>query len=283
MPDDDRSEGAAVPALNLADFRLLGTRGVRERLEQRVPGGGYVVPDTQLIRAIRAFDQSGETQQRDTLFTMLLDRCKPMFRKMANGLAHRPEWREDAISDMTVQLWREVLDPRETFMLQNFAHYLKCLCTDNFNRLLRAEGYGFRTNEQGQVTGRPEHVPATLVDTIDRAAPAGDQQEAVVDILADPLNTLDARLAVLEAERILQTLPDPLDRKIVYLRVFGNLQWEEIAALCGKTERTMRTRFERARQQMQSTLTASPDRPTTDQDAAAPPRRPGARAKGTKS
>jgi DNA-directed RNA polymerase specialized sigma24 family protein len=38
------------------------------------------------------------------------------------------------------------------------------------------------------------------------------------------------------------------------LRVFERLQWEEIAALCGKTERTMRLRFEKARALLQQCL-----------------------------
>lgn len=254
MPDEEWNEPehahASVP---LAEFDPADPH-VLARLAVRTPGGGYAVPDTDLIRAIRGYHTSSRPEKRDQLFTLLLERCKPMFRKMAQGLAHRPQWREDAIADMTVQLWREVLDPKETFMLQNFAYYLKCLCADNFNRLLRAEGYGYRTNEHGQVTGRPEHVPATLIDSIDQA-PKSEEQESVVETLADPTNALDAHLAAIEAQRILETLPDALDRKIVYLRVFQSLQWEEIAQLCGKTERTMRTRFERARQTMQAALT----------------------------
>lgn len=227
---------------------------VRARLTQRTPGGGFVVPDADLVRAVRAANQAGAKVQRDALFTLLLERSRPMFRKMAHGLAHRPQWMEDAIADMTVQLWREVLDPNETFMLHNFAYYLKCLCTDNFNRLLRAEGHGYRVNERGQVVGRPEHVPAALVESSDRAPDGDEEGEATIASVADPASPHDDRLAALEAQRILLALPDPLDRKIVYLRVFGQMQWAEIAALCGKTERTMRTRFERARERMRAAL-----------------------------
>ncbi len=280
LDEEQRDTDARAARIPLADFDPTDAR-VRSRLAARTPGGGYAVPDTDLVRAIRGYNALGDRARRDTLFTMLLDRCKPMFRKMAQGLAHRPEWREDAIADMTVQLWREVQDPKETFMLQNFGYYLKCLCADNFNRLLRREGYGYRTNEQGQVAGRPEHVPAALIDSIDRT-PRSDEQESVVETIADPTNPHDLRLAALEARRILASLPDPLDRRIVYLRVFQNLQWEEIAQLCGKTERTMRTRYERARRLLQSTLASSENEPEDHGGAvglAEPPTKPIRRAR----
>ena len=286
MPDETLQMEDVMAVRELAEFDPANAQ-VRARLAVRTPGGGFAVPDTELVRAIRGYHAAGNRVKRDELFTLLLERCKPMFRKMAQGLAHRPEWREDAIADMTVQLWREVLDPRETFMLQNFAYYLKCLCADNFNRLLRAEGHGYRTNEQGQVTGRPEHVPATLIDSIDRS-PRDDDQEQSVTLLADPVDPHETRLAALEAQRILATLPDPLDRTIVYLRVFQQLQWEEIAQICGKTERTMRTRFEHARQTMAVALTGAGAAPTPHATSsslavAEPPRTPkrvGTRGKG---
>jgi RNA polymerase sigma factor (sigma-70 family) len=223
---------------------------VQRRLSQRTPTGGYAVPDAALVVAIRAFDARHDAEPRDRLFELLVLRSRPMFRKMAGGLRSHPEWVEDAIADMTLQLWKEVLDPKETFMVQNFGTYLKRLAVDQFKHTLRNEGRLYRTNEQGQVTGRPDHVPATLIDSLDRAPGTDDETNAATDIIADTHDALGDREAEIEAERILRLVRDPLDRKIVTLRVFLNLKWDEIAQSCGMSERTMRTRFEIARAQM---------------------------------
>lgn len=242
---------------------------VRAKLGERTPTGGYTVPDAALVLAIRAFDARHENAPRDTLFELLLQRSMAMFRKMARGLQHRHEWMEDAIAEMTEQLWKEVLDPQETFMVQNFGTYLKRLGADHFKHVLRTEGHGYRVNDQGQVTGRPDHIPAVLIDTIDRTPSADDSEGAAVDTIADTTDALDKRMAALEAQRILNYLPDPLDRKIVTLRVFFNQKWDEIAVLCGMSERTMRTRFEQARLVMAQGLadgTATPTSPSANQD-----------------
>jgi RNA polymerase sigma factor (sigma-70 family) len=239
-------------------------------LTQRTTTGGYVVPDSALVLAIRAFHARGLTAPRDELFTLLLQRSMGMFRKMARGLQHRPEWVEDAIAEMTEQLWKEVLDPKEVFMAQNFGTYLKRLGADHFKGVLRREGYGYRVNEQGQVTGRPEHVPAVLIDSLDRAPGADDEESAAAAGIADTNDTLDKRMAALEAQRILRLLPDPLDRKIFYLRVFYTLKWDEIADQCGMSERTMRSRFEQARETLAAALAAARQPDVTD-SATRPP------------
>ena len=282
MPDEIHvapASDAANETINLADFDLRRP-AVPARLAERVAGGGYVVPDTALVQAIRAFDRRGETAQRDALFARLTERCKPMFQRYAGGLRHRPELREDAIADMIEQLWKEILDPKERFIEMNFAYYLKCLCVDNFKRVLRSEGYGYRVNELGQITGRPERVPVALLDRIDRPARSGDE-DAAADVIADTTDNVEKRLAVLEVERILDQLADPLDREIVKLRVFAHLKWDEIARVCKMSERTMRTRFEEARKYMAAVVSAgdAPDLPQAPMHQRGGPTR--GRKKGT--
>jgi RNA polymerase sigma factor (sigma-70 family) len=248
MPDEQvivTTRDISDSAVNLADFDLRRSV-VQTRLAERVAGGGYAVPDVALVRAIRGFHGRGDTEPRDALFARLIERCKPMFQRYAAGLRHRPELREDAISDMVEQLWKEILDPRERFIEQNFAYYLKCLCVDNFKRVLRAEGYGYRLNDQGQIVGRPEHIPAAMIDRIDRPA-RSQEDDPVADVIPDATDQIEKRVAAIEVERILETLADPLDRKIVKLRVFAHLKWDEIAQVCNMSERTMRSRFEEAR------------------------------------
>jgi DNA-directed RNA polymerase specialized sigma24 family protein len=228
----------------------------RERLTQRTPGGGYVVADTELVLAIRAWDARGMRPVAMDLCALLVDRCMPEFRRHAAGLRHRPDLMEDTINGMIEQVLREALDPTEIFMTQNFIHYLRCLCADNFTRTLRQEGLSYKRDEQGRPTGRPQHIPRALIEQIDVHADEQDDQPGVTGSVADPRDTLGERMAAVEAQRILAYLPDPLDQRIFALRALYKMQWEEIAALCGKTERTMRLRFEKAKLVLQQCLRA---------------------------
>ena len=225
------------------------------RLRERRPGGAYVVPEADLVLAMRGWDALHDRGRVRALGELLVDRCMPEFQRRSWGLRHRPDLMEDAIAGMVEQLLREALDPREVFMTQNFIHYLRCLCADNFSRTLRQEGLSYRRDEQGRPAGRPQHIPRALIERIDLSAEEREDAGAQAQTIADPRDAYEDRMAAVEAQRILSYLPDPLDRRIMALRVFERLQWEEIAALCGKTERTMRLRFEKARTVLQQCLT----------------------------
>lgn len=226
------------------------------RLRERQPGGAYSISDADLVLAMRGWDARGDRARVRALGELLVDRCMPEFQRRSWGLRHRPDLMEDAIAGMVEQLLREALDQREVFMTQNFIHYLRCLCADNFSRTLRQEGLSYRRDEQGRPAGRPQHIPRALIERIDLSAEEREDAGAMAQTIADPRDAYEDRLAAVEAQRILSYLPDPLDRRILALRVFERLQWEEIAALCGKTERTMRLRYEKARVVLQERLTA---------------------------
>jgi DNA-directed RNA polymerase specialized sigma24 family protein len=229
---------------------------VRVRLSQRTPGGGYVVPDADLVRCIRGADARDDVEAARMLCEVLVSRCLPEFQRRSWGLRHRPELMEDAIEGMVEQLLREARDPSETFMTQNFIHYLRCLCADNFNRVLRQEGLAYRRDTEGRPLGRPQHVPRALVESIQPTAEDSSGAELPSGSVADPSDAYEERMAALEAQRILGFLPDPLDRQIVVLRALEGMRWDDIAALCGKTERTMRLRFEKARQRLRERVEA---------------------------
>jgi RNA polymerase sigma factor (sigma-70 family) len=220
---------------------------VRARLAERTPGGGYAIADAAIVRAIRAAEAASDLEAVRQLSDVLVTRCMPEFQRRAWGLRHRPELMEDAIASMIEQLLREARDPREEFMTLNFIHYLRCLCADNFSRILRQEGLSYRRDSQGRPAGRPQHVPRALVERIDVAAEESEAHEAASTTVADPHDAYEERLAALEAQRILSYLPDPFDQQIVILRALEGMRWDDIAAICGKTERTMRLRFEKAR------------------------------------
>jgi RNA polymerase sigma factor (sigma-70 family) len=247
-----RRQGMDVPVEHL-DPRDPQTRA---RLAQRTPSGGYTISDADVVKAIRGADARQDVEGARTLCEVLVNRCLPEFQRRAWGLRHRPELMEDAIASMTEQLLREARDPREEFMTLNFVHYLRCLCADNFTRVLRQEGLSYRRDAEGRPAGRPQHVPRALVETIQPAAEEGEGQETPVGAVADPRDTYEDRLAAIEAQRILSYLPDPLDRRIVVLRALEGMRWEDIASLCGKTERTMRLRFEKARSRLREQVEA---------------------------
>lgn len=227
-----------------------------ERLRKRTPSGGYEVSDIELVRAIRVWNASGVHDVVNTLCELLVDRCMPEFRRRAMGLRQRPDLMEDAIADMIEQLLREALDPTEIFMTQNFIHYIKCVGIDNFKRKLRNEGLSYNRDEQGRPVGRPQHIPRALIDQISLPTDDHDEPSGAGDAVADPRDSLSERMAAIEAQRILDYLPDPLDQRIMVLRVLESRQWEEIAKICGKTERTMRLRYEKARILLQERLAA---------------------------
>jgi len=250
---------ASAPADAAAPAEMLDPREPesRARLLRRTPGGGYEIPEIELVRVIRAWGQRGAGDHVRALCELLVDRCMPEFQRRSWGLRHRPDLMEDAIGGMIEQLLREVQDPRETFMTLNFIHYLRCLCADNFGRVLRQEGLSYKRDAQGRPQGRPQHVPRALVERIDIAAE--DREEAGTGggtVIADPRDTLEERMAAVEAQRILSFLPDPLDRQIMALRALEHMRWDDIAKLCGKTERTMRLRYEKALVKLRASIEA---------------------------
>ncbi|HEU5348840.1 MAG TPA: sigma factor-like helix-turn-helix DNA-binding protein [Ktedonobacterales bacterium] len=246
-------QAAQQSSANLPDPR---NSQIAEKLKQRTSGGGYVISDADVVRAIRGWKAKGEGERVRALCEVLVKRCMPEFQRRSYGLRHRPDLMEEAIAGMVEQLLREAQNPREEFMLANFVHYLRCLCADNFQRVLRQEGLSYRRDAQGNPAGRGMHVPQALVDRLDVPLNEGDGSERATRELADPGDHLEARMASLEAQRILRYLSDPLDRRIMLLRVFDEMRWDDIAAICGKTERTMRLRYEKARALLRERIAA---------------------------
>lgn len=237
---------------------LLDPRNPRvlEKLKQRTSSGGYVVSDADLVRAIRGWKARGESERVRGLCEVLVTRCMPEFQRRSYGLRHRPDLMEEAIAGMIEQLLREAQNPREEFMLANFIHYLRCLCADNFQRVLRQEGLSYRRDAQGNPAGRGMHVPQALVDRLDAPVSESDSAEGATRELADSSDQLATRMASLEAQRILRYLTNPLDQRIMILRVFEEMRWDDIAAICGKTERTMRLRFEKSKALLRERIAA---------------------------
>ncbi len=219
---------------------------LQERLHQRTPEGRYTISEIELVKNIRAQQADGNINGVQFLCEVLLGRCTPIFQNRSQGLRHRPELREEAIANMCEHLLREAIDPKEIFMTQNFIHYLRCLCADEFNRVLRQEGLQYRRDDEGRPSGRPQHVPRALVDSL-RPASADDEAAGTLSTdVADPLDQYENMHALDESQRILTYLIDPLDRMIMALRAIDGMKWDDIALVCKRTERTVRNRYTRA-------------------------------------
>jgi DNA-directed RNA polymerase specialized sigma24 family protein len=260
VPRDPPNAAGAISLRQASDTQAepVNPRDPRTRAEllRRRPGGGYAIGEAELVRAIRVWRQRGVHDHVRALCELLIDRCMPEFQRRSWGLRHRPDLMEEAIASMIEQMLREAQDPGEKFMVLNFVHYLRCLCADNFNRVLRQEGLSYRRDEQGRPAGRPQHVPRALVERIDVAAEDREEPGAQGAVVADPHDGLEERMAALEAQRILGYLPDPLDRQIMVLRALEHMHWDDIARLCGKTERTMRLRYEKALVRLRQSIEA---------------------------
>ncbi len=216
-----------------------------ERLRRRTVEGRYEISEIELVTSIRELVTVGNMAGVRRLCEVLLYRCAPMFQRHTQGLRHRPELREEAIANMGEHLLREAQNPNEIFMTQNFIHYLRCLCADEFNRVLRQEGLHYRRDSDGRPAGRPQHVPRSLVEPLRPPVP-DDEGQSGADV-ADPGDQYEELHAEVESQRILTYLHDPLDRQIMVLRAIEGLKWDDIAVLCKRTERTVRLRYERAR------------------------------------
>lgn len=218
---------------------------LKARLSRRTPEGRYEIGEIEVVLAIRAFHKQGDLETTRMLSEVLLGRCTPEFQRHSWGLRHRPDLREEAIANMGEHLLREALDPGEIFMTQNFIHYVRCLCVDEFNRILRQEGLRYQRDEEGRPVGRPHHIPRALMEPL-QATPLDSEAPPTADV-ADPLDQYEHMHANEESQRILTFLADPLDRKIMVLRAIEGMKWDDIAAVCKRTERTIRLRYEKAR------------------------------------
>lgn len=225
---------------------------LKERLSRRTPEGRYEISEIELVVTIRTLHEGGKRDDARMLSGVLLERCAPEFQRHTWGLRHRPELREEAIANMSEHLLREVINPKEVFMTQNFIHYVRCLCVDEFNRILRQEGLRYQRDDEGRPTGRPHHVPRSLIEPL-QTAPVDSDALPTADV-ADPQDQYEHLHANEESLRILTFLSDPLDRKIMVLRAIEEMKWDDIAVVCKRTERTIRLRYERARAYLRECL-----------------------------
>jgi DNA-directed RNA polymerase specialized sigma24 family protein len=225
---------------------------LKQRLRRRTAEGRYEISEIELVLNIRALRAQADSQGVRMLSEVLLERSASEFQHHTWGLRHRPELREEAIANMSEHLLREAMNPKEVFMTQNFIHYVRCLCVDEFNRILRQEGLRYQRDDEGRPSGRPHHVPRALIEPL-QPMPVDSDAPPSADV-ADPQDQYERLHAYEESQRILTFLSDPLDRKIMVLRAIEGMKWDDIAVVCKRTERTVRLRYERARSYLQERI-----------------------------
>ncbi len=226
---------------------------LKERLRRRTAEGRYEISEIDLVLNIRASRARGDMEGSRMLCEVLLERSAPEFQRHTWGLRHRPDLREEAIANMSEHLLREAMNPNEVFITQNFIHYVRCLCVDEFNRILRQEGLRYQRDDEGRPSGRPHHVPRQLMEPL-QPVPVDSDAPPAADV-ADPRDQYEHLHAYEESQRILTFLSDPLDRKIMVLRAIEGMKWDDIAVICKRTERTIRLRYERARSYLRECIT----------------------------
>jgi len=217
---------------------------LEERLRRRTPEGRFEISDIELVQSVRQLDVLGDYDGSRRLCEELVWRSALEFQRHAKGLAHRPDLREEAIANMTERLLREVKDPKEQFITQNYIHAVRCICVDEFKRLLRQEGMLYQRGSGGRPLGRPRHVPSVLIEPL-QPTPIDDEMPPSADV-ADARDDYEQMHGDEEARRILSYLSDALDKKIMVLRALEQFKWDEIAQIVGRNERTVRLRFEKA-------------------------------------
>src|SRR5215469_2613837 len=157
-PNKEQSEGKHM--IDLDEPTL------KEHLRRRKPEGRYEVSEIDIVLSIRTLQAQDNGTRRRLLCEVLLERCAPEFQRRTLGLRHRPDLREEAIANMSEHLLREAMNPKELFITQNFIHYVRCLCVDEFNRVLRQEGLRYQRDDEGRPVGRPHHVPRALMEPL---------------------------------------------------------------------------------------------------------------------
>ncbi len=215
-----------------------------ERLRRRTPEGRYEISEIELVLSIRHCEASGDEEGARMLCETLVQRSKSTIQHCARGLNHRSDLREEAEANMFERLIREAKNPKEVFITQNFIHALRMLCIDEFKRTLRQEGLLYQRDSEGRPSGRPHHVPRSLMESI-QPTPLDSDTLPAADV-ADPVDQYDQLHAREESMRILNMLSDPLDKTIMVLRALKGWKWDEIAQACKRNERTIRLRYEKA-------------------------------------
>jgi DNA-directed RNA polymerase specialized sigma24 family protein len=233
---------------------------VQRKLKVRASSGnGYAIPDVLLVHACRAFYQAGDMDRCGLLFEVLIIRCHPVFLKFARGLRHNPSAAEDAIAEMRLQFWKELIDPNEVFMEQNFGVYITRLAVDGFKHQMRQEGLRARGEDDAPTASR--HVPAGRVESLDRPRHGDDAALTLADTVADTTDDMEQFIGNEAAKEILRFIPDKLNRTIVYLRAILKIPWAEVVAEVKMSDRMVRLRYQTALTQMRMGMAKRGDLP----------------------
>ena len=199
-------------------------------------------PEVALVLALRA--QHKTSEQTQSLWEKLQSRCEALFLCHVQGLRHRPDLREEALANMRERLWREVMFTENTSITEHFPHYLRCMASEEFRRILRQEGLLPRRDASPRRGNVPLHVPRSLISSLDELPSDNTSQsaKAQASLLADE-DLYGQWHAEMEVQRLLAYLPDPLDRTVLVLRAIEGMKWDDIAGHCHCTERTARLRY----------------------------------------
>lgn len=194
-----------------------------ERLQRKNVAGHYEISEVDLVITIRELLAKHEQSMTRRLCEALLERCLPEFQRYTEQLRHLPELREKAISNIGERFLREVMNPYDLALTQNFPHYVRCLCTDELTRISHQEGLVFMDSDVEKQT------TSTKARTLNRRIRSSMPHYSL---------------------NILTHLTELPDLKLAVLRDFENVRWNDLVILYQCPKRVLRHRYKQAQKQL---------------------------------
>jgi len=186
-----------------------------------------------------AFDGAGPFMTAKEFTDKYMPLAEPLYRVAYYILDDRQE-AEDAVQDLYMKLWsrRDGLDgvdaPRAycISMMRN-------LCID---RLRRSLGSGAAAADcSGEHVSMSSECGAAVRSVVENYAPGEDVEESLL-----------VREELKQTARAIETLPET-ERKVLEMRAFEGLSYEEIAARTALTQPSLRVILSRARKRLRET------------------------------
>jgi hypothetical protein len=229
---------------------------------------GPTAEDT--VRAARALLQSRDPHDKamaEELALGLVQRYARKIHTYVQGLSFDRTLQDDTYQSIINDILWRILTPTQEFWGKNFFWSLDKYCRSQFTKALRSAGKGSPRDEQGRSRGK--RVPADLVLSLGAPPGGGEEERDLRELIAHPHDDVRAADSSMETDRWLESIPDETDRRVAWLALVAQLDWDDIVKylrdhytdLMTPAARTAaqadaRARYELARQHLQAFLRA---------------------------
>lgn len=208
------------------------------------------VPLEVLVRCLRTAVLSGDTQSRNGLLEIVVQRtqasneqwAEAVLFKVARTTQEHPALAGDLYADLCERMLRALLDPQRAFWEENFWHCLSFERKHVYRSLMMREGYWFDPR-----VSNTERVPRSQVMRLAAFTEGEDDLTTTsVEALEDErIQSLFHAVELSDMFSVVSRLPNQL--KTVVLLIFWEGKSEkEAAQILGVTDRTIRNRLKLA-------------------------------------